>query len=118
MCGIFAYVGKTHSHQDLQKSFMKLQGRGPDHCAFISPTPTLLFGFHRLKIVDLTEEGNQPCQYQATPSSPLSWSICNGEIYNYRILSTQYHLKQKGSDCHILLPLYHPQIFHRDFRTV
>ena len=58
-------------------------------------------GFTRLAINGLSSAGMQPMQRKG-----LSW-ICNGEIYNWRSLATEYGLANtSGSDCEILGELY------------
>ena len=42
--------------------------------------------FHRLKINDMSDSGNQP-MYLDNISM-----MCNGEIYNYRILKDKYNI--------------------------
>ena len=63
-----------------------------------------VFGFHRLAIMGLHEEGMQPFCLNG------SYAICNGEIYGFKKLKDD--LIKKGykffsdSDCEIILPLY------------
>jgi asparagine synthase (glutamine-hydrolysing) len=65
-------------------------------------TPINIFmGFHRLSINDLSENGNQPF------ISDNVILICNGEIYNYKQLASDYNIKLKSnSDCEVILQLY------------
>jgi asparagine synthase (glutamine-hydrolysing) len=103
MCGIFAALGSTS--ETLESCSNTIQHRGPDHTSFTQVTPTVALGFHRLAINDLTDNGNQPLTH---PDYPHSWLICNGEIYNHRQLVSTYDLKPRsGSDCEVILLLYH-----------
>jgi asparagine synthase (glutamine-hydrolysing) len=59
------------------------------------------FGFTRLAINGLTDEGMQPMQ-----KGSVTW-MCNGEIYNWRELAAEYGLTvASGSDCEVLGHLY------------
>jgi asparagine synthase (glutamine-hydrolysing) len=62
------------------------------------------YGFHYLKINDLTESGNQPFT-----DADGSFCICNGEIYNHMELRQQFltdYVFKSNSDCEVLLPLF------------
>jgi len=101
MCGIFGYKGSTVSSEVLEKSFLKLQHRGPDNLRYNIDPGKVFLGFHRLAIMDLTHHGNQPFEHD---SKSL---LCNGEIYNYDKLKAEvegydFH---STSDCEILIPL-------------
>lgn len=66
-------------------------------------------GFTRLAINGLTENGMQPFEWTASDGSKYAW-ICNGEIYNWKILAEEFGLTaelKSGSDCEIIGPLYH-----------
>ena len=97
MCGIFYYRKKgepSHVHQ-VQKSFYSINKRGPDvsllnKCEEEKDTTTYI-GFHRLAINDLSENGNQPF------ISDNVILICNGEIYNYKQLASDYNIKLKSN---------------------
>ncbi len=105
MCGIFFYLGKFYTLNELMTQFMKTSHRGPDSSFLrsikINDTDAYM-GFHRLAIVDMSREGDQPFQ-----SINNNLAMCNGEIYNHQItrnkLKTPIHSK---SDCAVLLPLY------------
>ena len=47
-------------------------------------------GFHRLKINDISNVGNQPFSPNEFPGIHL---ICNGEIYNFKELKNTFNLK-------------------------
>ena len=65
------------------------------------------FGFRRLSILDLSENGHQPMQFEEAGL----WIAFNGEIYNY--LELRDELKQYGykfisnTDTEVILKAYH-----------
>ena len=60
----------------------------------------LHWGF-RLSINDLTEQGHQPFIHNDI------YLICNGEIYNHRILKEKYNIQTKSnSDCEVIIHMY------------
>ena len=65
------------------------------------------FGFRRLSILDLSENGHQPMQFEEAGL----WIVFNGEIYNY--LELRDELKQFGyrfnsnTDTEVILKSYH-----------
>ena len=104
MCGIFSYKGTKYSKQDLEKSINLIQYRGPDNTKYSNITNDIFFAFHRLAIVGLDESGNQPMFISNDKSIAL---ICNGEIYNYKILAKKYNFNlNSGSDCEIILHMF------------
>jgi asparagine synthase (glutamine-hydrolysing) len=104
MCGIFAYLGKNVSYDDIISEFFKIRHRGPDNSVLQQINPNLILGFHRLKMNDISNYGNQPLNHPDDNSIIL---ICNGEIYNYKILKEKYSITTKSSsDCEIVLHLY------------
>lgn len=105
MCGIFLIFSKNgvfdkDTHKKVISNFKKLTRRGPDAYS-LSIVDGCLIGFQRLAINDISEKGMQPFQLGAT------FTVCNGEIYNYETLAEPYHndLKSK-SDCEILPYLF------------
>ena len=103
MCGIFLYLSKNNIYEKslkfrekIFKNFSKIQHRGPDNSTFINVNDKLIFGFHRLAIVDKSIQGNQPfISYKNeldTSSEPVIYCMCNGEIYNYKQLILEYNL--------------------------
>jgi len=104
MCGIFACLYASHPAEHYAQGHQSIQHRGPDQSLLASYGPHVL-GFHRLAINDLSESGNQPLVH---PNHPHLRLICNGEIYNYKELTKIYNLKpSSGSDCEIILHMYH-----------
>lgn len=104
MCGICVYTGSDKDlKQGLIDEFAKLKYRGPDNTTSSDFGINGWIGFHRLKIMDLSDSGNQPLSYKHISM------VCNGEIYNFRELRKNYEgsfLFQSHSDCEVLLPLY------------
>lgn len=102
MCSIMYSSDKTILEGKFTKEFAKIQYRGPDMSKVIKDD-TGIWGFHRLAIMDLSEDGMQPFELDG------SRLICNGEIYRYRVLrqtlESDYVFKST-SDCEVLLPLY------------
>jgi len=104
MCGIFSYNGKKYNWSQLNKEFDKISYRGPDNSHYEDIDGNVLFGFHRLAIMGISDSGNQPMSHPEDESLTL---ICNGEIYNYLDIAKKYHFDLKtGSDSEIILHLY------------
>jgi asparagine synthase (glutamine-hydrolysing) len=104
MCGILCCVG---SQKNLDSSLLvkELESRGPEGTRIININDTVTFGFTRLAINGLTDDGMQPFI-----KGPISW-ICNGEIYNSKHIEKNLKLKNTGSDCECIGELY---LRHRD----
>ena len=105
MCGIFAYFSilklDDQTKNELESYSNKIQHRGPDMTRknFILNNSAMLV-FHRLSIVDRSDNAMQPFYNQNC------YSICNGEIYNYRFLENVYDLNVTSqSDCEVIIPL-------------
>tara|TARA_Y100000590_G_scaffold452680_1_gene596279 strand:+ start:660 stop:2246 length:1587 start_codon:yes stop_codon:yes gene_type:complete len=104
MCGIFSYKGIKYSKKDLKESIDLIKYRGPDNTQYLNITDDVMFAFHRLAIVGLNESGNQPMYIENDNSLAL---VCNGEIYNYKILAEKYNFTlTTGSDCEIILHMF------------
>jgi len=105
MCGIFLYIQKLKQiskERELQivKSFDKIKNRGPDNSK-LTRINNMMFGFHRLSIMDKRSLGNQPFQYNNITL------ICNGEIFNYKEIIEEYRIRCfSKSDCEVILHLY------------
>jgi len=110
MCGIWLYLHKsektTLSYGELYDSFMKIESRGPDRSSFLKLSDyNLYIGFHRLSIMDVSTDGDQPFIHET--EEKVYYLICNGEIYNYKELCEKYDITLKsGSDCEVLLHLF------------
>ncbi|WP_298033453.1 asparagine synthase B [uncultured Dysosmobacter sp.] len=104
MCAIMGFSKKTCTKAELQPFFDRTISRGPDMSRIIE-TPSGWLCFHRLAIMGLTEAGMQPFELDG------DYVVCNGEIYGFRPLKRQLAEKgyqfKSGSDCEILLPLFH-----------
>ncbi len=98
MCGIFGHTGRTDLPRS-RKALKCLQHRGPDQSNEWSDDAVYL-GHQRLSIMDLSENGRQPMQYEDIVIT------VNGEIYNFqnlkRSLESRYTFKS-GSDSEVLL---------------
>ena len=87
MCGFLGVI----TNNNIQKSYIKsgnefLSCRGPDDHkqieGLLSEKFNYLFSFHRLSIIDLSENASQPM----TTKNGNSIIMFNGEIYNFREL--------------------------------
>jgi asparagine synthase (glutamine-hydrolysing) len=97
MCGIFVLIG---CNGGLSIDFSKGSKRGPESSKS-HIVNDIFFGFHRLAINGLNELSNQPMNHNNCVL------VCNGEIYNYKELVTQFNLDmQTGSDCEVIMLLY------------
>ena len=106
MCGIFFIEASLkYSIEQLkqfQEQFATISHRGPDKSVFINDN-TRIFGFHRLAINGMDTSADQPFHLNNCRL------ICNGEIYNFRELITEFGLENEyksGSDCEIIIHLY------------
>jgi asparagine synthase (glutamine-hydrolysing) len=82
MCGIAGFIdfNKRSSCDELRHMTDSLHHRGPDGNGYeFSQTNEYQIGLghRRLSIIDLSETGKQPMQYEHL------WITFNGEIYNY-----------------------------------
>lgn len=103
MCG-FIVVAKEVGEEKFKKSLDLISYRGPDQTAMIKTFSGSTFGFHRLAIMDLSENGSQPFI-----SKKKTTLVCNGEIYNHRELKTDYVSRYdfvSDSDCEVILPIF------------
>jgi len=99
MCGIFCHISNSSSI-DPKQNFKRIQKRGPDY-SILQDINNITLGFHRLAINDLSDEGNQPF------SDNNIYLICNGEIYNHKILKEKYNIQTNSdSDCEVVLYMY------------
>lgn len=103
MCGITVYTGKSQQIKELfVKEYYKIKHRGPDNSIMLDLNEEGWVGFHRLMIVDLTSNGNQPLSHDHV------YLVCNGEIYNDKQIRKQYNTFpfKSSSDCESIIPLY------------
>ena len=117
MCGIIFVNNQLI--EDIPKAiegYNILSNRGPDKGQVVIKTykdTNRFFGFQRLTINDLTDNGLQPFDlYQAT-------LLCNGEIYNSKELENKYKLQLKtNSDCECIIHLFDKIGFERTINEV
>lgn len=109
ICGIINSDGRPVQEELIHNMCMTLVHRGPDgEGIYISsqPKPSAGLGHRRLKIIDLTEAGNQP---MANEDGSL-WLVSNGEIYNYqqlrKDLQNRGHKFRSNTDAEVVLHLY------------
>jgi len=106
MCGIFTLLNISNTTQqqkeEIQKQFVKGEKRGPEFSKLVFSYIKMTLGFHRLAINGLNEESNQPIVVNDIVL------ICNGEIYNYKILYEQMGITdpKTNSDCEVIIHLY------------
>jgi asparagine synthase (glutamine-hydrolysing) len=109
MCGIFLYFGDKMINS-IYSGYSNIVHRGPDNSSIqLLEIPglsnNLVIGFHRLKINDVSNAGNQPFSPSEFHGTHL---ICNGEIYNFKELKKTFKLKTvSNSDCEVIPYLYH-----------
>ncbi|AAV50741.1 glutamine-dependent asparagine synthetase [Acanthamoeba castellanii mimivirus] len=108
MCGIICFIQYGGQKIDLVSCLNcldKLNNRGPDAQSYQVielGDITIFLGFTRLAIMDTSEAGLQPFK-----DNNSNYSICNGEIYNYKNLAEKFNIEmQSQCDCEILLPLF------------
>ena len=97
MCGIigvFSTSGKIEESDSnwVRNSLGMLSHRGPN-AQGLFVNDYVCFGHTRLSILDTSDASNQPFE----DTNKGSVLIFNGEIYNYRELSTQWDLKPKST---------------------
>ena len=92
MCGIAGGISFNGSYfppiESIEAFAAPLKFRGPDAEAirqFSTEEALVNFAHKRLKIIDLSDEGNQPME-SSTSSSVI---VFNGEIYNYKELRNE-----------------------------
>lgn len=98
MCGIAGFINSSLREEDKKelnyKMLKAIIHRGPENSAVWCDGPVSL-GQNRLKIIDLSDEANQPFDYMDLVI------IFNGEIYNYievreELLKLGYKFRTKG----------------------
>ncbi len=106
MCGIAGFIDftKTSSKEVLIKMTDSLAHRGPDgsdYKLFQTPQVSVGFGHRRLSIIDLSETGKQPMQYEHW------WITFNGEVYNFQEIKLELeksgHQFKGHSDTEVIL---------------
>ncbi|MBK3518325.1 asparagine synthase B [Carboxylicivirga marina] len=104
MCGFAVYTGSDKMDKlKFAREFKKIQYRGPDNSITRDFDDNGWMGFHRLSIMDVSANGNQPLVYKHINL------VCNGEVYNYNALRTEYESSfefKSSSDCEVIIPLF------------
>jgi asparagine synthase (glutamine-hydrolysing) len=113
MCGIWMHIGANKP--SISNTFNKLKHRGPNQSqttsfevsstANITNITNITFGFHRLAIVDTSDNGMQPFEYNDLIC------ICNGEIYNWEeieqeLVANHHDTFKSRCDCEVIAPLF------------
>jgi asparagine synthase (glutamine-hydrolysing) len=106
MCGIFSYLGKNFSFDDLVALSNKIKHRGPDSSNHISldfDDKQFFLGFHRLAINGLDEISNQPLKDDTNEI----YLIANAEIFNYKeLIKENDFVYRTNSDCEVIIHMY------------
>ena len=104
MCGFSVYTGGDKMLRlRVVSEFQKIRYRGPDNSAACDLGDKGWMGFHRLKIIDTSDEGNQPLIHKKIHL------VANGEVYNYLQLMDEYrdtYEFQSESDCEVIIPMF------------
>jgi asparagine synthase (glutamine-hydrolysing) len=109
MCGISGFIDfkKTSGIDILQSMTDTLYHRGPDGSGIElleNPYAQVGFGHRRLSIIDLSEHGKQPMQFQHL------WICFNGEVYNYAEIKKELlelgHSFTGNSDTEVIIHSY------------
>ena len=104
MCGFAVYTGNDKMDKlKFAHEFKKIQYRGPDNSITRDFDDNGWMGFHRLSIMDVSANGNQPLVYKHINL------VCNGEVYNYNALRSNYEQSfefKSSSDCEVIIPLF------------
>lgn len=107
MCRLFGNVGieklaGSISEREFQHLTMLSQSGGPDHTGYFMDDH-VWFGFNRLSILDVSENGNQPI---SSPSKRFI-TMLNGEVYNFKELIDIYDLNglRSNSDSEVVCQL-------------
>ena len=104
MCGFTVYTGSDKKTRiETAGEFQKLKYRGPDNTLINDMGENGWMGFHRLKIMDISNDGNQPMIYDHISL------VCNGEVYNYPELKEKYpknYSYSSSSDCEVIIPMF------------
>lgn len=109
MCGISGFVDfyKRTDKLILKKMNSIMPHRGPDGEGFgfyETPNATIGLGHRRLSIIDLTDRGSQPMEFNNL------YITFNGEIYNYKEIKKELEAKghtfNSHSDTEVILHAY------------
>lgn len=103
MCGILVYICKDPkvkpNDELLHKSLQTIKHRGPDVTVAKWISDQCFMGFHRLSLVGLDPESNQPLMTHGGRFS----LVCNGMIYNYADLFRELGVEpETENDCEVI----------------
>lgn len=105
ICGIYDTLTSADNKQAVIDGMLKVQHhRGPDGSFSWQGEHDICFGHNRLKIIDLSDDANQPMHY-------MHYSIVfNGEVYNYleireTLIKAGYTFRT-ASDTEVILAAY------------
>ena len=111
MCGIAGFIDfKQQGTEDLLRQMTDtIVHRGPDDSGqmlYTSSTAQVGFGFRRLAIIELSELGHQPMEFETAGLS----IIFNGEVYNYATIRKELealgYTFRSHSDTEVILKSY------------
>jgi asparagine synthase (glutamine-hydrolysing) len=111
MCGIAGFIDfKQQGTEDLLRQMTDtIVHRGPDDSGqmlYTSSTAQVGFGFRRLAIIELSELGHQPMEFETAGLS----IIFNGEVYNYASIRKELealgYTFRSHSDTEVILKSY------------
>jgi asparagine synthase (glutamine-hydrolysing) len=113
MCGIWLYIQEFNpmNHDEIYKASKEITKRGPDRTIskyYRYYNYEIFLTFHRLAIMDLSSLGDQPFTLKNDLGEEIVL-MCNGEIYGYMNLVSEYNLENElksESDCEVLIHLY------------
>jgi asparagine synthase (glutamine-hydrolysing) len=115
MCGIYASNCLRCVDKDIitrmKQNQRLMRHRGPD-CYYTSEVDNVFMAHHRLAIMDISSEANQPFVDNQIEAGVVYLSV-NGEIYNYQQLYEEFlhsipeYIPQSASDCEVIIPLYY-----------
>ncbi|MCG8579258.1 MAG: asparagine synthase B [Bacteroidales bacterium] len=116
MCGFAVYTGSDKMDKlKFAREFKKIQYRGPDNSITRDFEDNGWMGFHRLSIMDVSANGNQPLVFKHINL------VCNGEVYNYNALRANYEQSfnfKSSSDCEVIIPLFLEKGIEETARTL
>jgi asparagine synthase (glutamine-hydrolysing) len=111
MCGIYVSNCLKCVDKDIitrmKQNQRLMRHRGPD-CYYTFEVDNIFMAHHRLAIMDISSEANQPFI-----DMDNIYLTVNGEIYNYQQLYLEYnsmYKPQSDSDCEVIIPLYYSSI--------
>ena len=109
MCGFVGYIKGTTQYADhsglIHAMADTIRHRGPDSDGYFEDDD-VVFGFRRLKIIDMSDEANQPL-FNGDHTSVL---MVNGEVYNFKELRQElmdmgYHFRSQ-TDAEVIIHGY------------